>query len=119
MESKVITNSREVVLSLIDALNNEDFKIERSFVDDKMTFVGVLGSRNGANAYFKDMELMKLKYDLKKVFVEGDDVCLIYDLKMSGVNVTCCGLYEVQDGKIISLKVIFDPRPVIESKKQD
>ena len=110
-----MTDSREVVLSLVDALNNEDFKTARSFVDDKMTFVGVLGSRDGANAYFKDMELMKLKYDLKKVFVEGDEVCLIYNLKMSGVNVMCCGLYHVRDGKVLSLKVIFDPRPVIES----
>ncbi len=118
MGTKVMTEPREVVLSLVHALNNEDFKEARNFVDEKMTFVGVLGSRDGANAYFKDMELMKLKYDLKKIFVEGDDVCLIYNLKMSGVNVMCCGWYTVEDSKVVSLKVIFDPRPVIESSNK-
>jgi len=119
METKEKIDTKEVVLSLINALNNEDFTLARSFVNDGMTFVGVLGSRDGANAYFKDMELMKLKYELQKVFVEGNDVCLIYTLKMSGVNVTCCGLYEVQDGKVVSLKVIFDPRQVIESTSRN
>jgi len=42
-----------------------------------MTFKGVLGSRDGADAYMKDMEEMKLKYDIKKTIAQEHDVCLI------------------------------------------
>jgi hypothetical protein len=38
-----------------------------------MSFVGVLGSRHGAESYFIDMEGMHLKYDIRKVFGDGND----------------------------------------------
>lgn len=110
------TNAREVVLSCVDAINREDFTAARQYVSDDMSFTGVLGSRQGNDAYFKDMEKMRLKYDVKKVFVDGSDVCLFYDLKMSGTTIFVCAWYEVAGGKISSLKVIFDPRPVLAGK---
>lgn len=119
MGAQTITESKEVVLSLIEALNKEDFDTARTYVNDDMKFVGVLGSRNGAEAYFKDMKLMKLKYDVKKVFAEDDDVCLFYDLKMSGATIFGCAWYGLKDGKVSSLKVVFDPRPVIELADQN
>jgi len=108
---------REVVMSFIKALNNEDFKTARSFVRDDMSFEGVLGSRAGAEAYFKDMERMKIKYNIRKVFIDGGDVCLLYDFTISKVSVFGCGLYHVDNGKINSLRVVFDPRPIIGSPK--
>jgi hypothetical protein len=59
---------------------------------------------------------MRLKYDVKKVFVDGDDVCVFYDLTLSGAALFTRGWYQVEDGKIRSLKVLFDPRPVLEAK---
>lgn len=109
-----VVNAKEVVLALIDALNKEDFQLGRTYVTSDMTFEGVLGSRDGGDAYFADMTKMKLKYDVKKVFVDGNDVCLLYDLDMSGKKIYGCGLYHVEDGKVKSLKVVFDPRPVLE-----
>jgi len=108
------TNAKETVLSFVNSLNEEDFKTARSYVSDDMTFAGVLGSRNGAEAYFKDMEKMKLKYEIKKVFAECDDVCLLSDVSMQGVTMFTCSWYHVEGGKINSLKVVFDPRPVLE-----
>lgn len=52
----------------------------------------------------------------KKSFVEGQDVCLLYDLKMSGKTIFGCGWYQVADDKIKSLTVVFDPRPFLEDK---
>lgn len=108
-----VSSAREVVLSCVKAINEQDFKIARTFVSDDMQFIGVLGSRNGAQAYFDDMEKMKLKYDIKKVFADGEDVCLFYDLQISGKTISGCGWYHVEDEKITSLKVIFDPRPLL------
>jgi len=107
-------STKEVVLSFIDALNNMDFKAARGLVNNDMSFVGVLGSRNGAEAYFNDMERMRLKYDVKKAFVDEDDVCLLYDLTMADITLFGCGWYHLEGGKISSIRVIFDPRPILE-----
>jgi hypothetical protein len=109
-------SAREVVLACVEAINQEKFALARQYVSDDLSFVGVLGSRQGADAYFNDMERMRLKYDVKKVFADGQDVCLFYDLAMSGTTLFVCAWYQVEDGKIRSLKVIFDPRPLLESK---
>jgi len=110
-------STKELVSSFIKALNEEDFATARSYVYDNFSFDGVLGSRDSADAYFKDMEKMRFKYDIKKTFTDGDDVCLLYDINMQGTNIFTCGWYKVQNGKIKSLKVVFDPRPVLEAKK--
>lgn len=106
-------NSREIVLAYVKALNREDFQTARQYVADDVSFDGVLGSRQGADAYFEDMKQMRLKYDVKKVFADANDVCVLYDVTLSGVKLFTCGWYRIEGGKIQSLKVIFDPRPVL------
>lgn len=108
-------HSKEVVLSFLDALNRADFDAARKCVADDFKFVGVLGSREGGDAYFRDMKHMKLKYDIKKAVAEGEDVCVFYDIAMSGVTVFCAGWYRLSDGKISSFRVVFDPRAVLEA----
>jgi predicted enzyme related to lactoylglutathione lyase/limonene-1,2-epoxide hydrolase len=114
MEAKAISSAKEVVLSFLQALNADDFKTARQYVHDHFSFDGVLGSRNGSEAYFKDMERMRFKYDIKKAFAERDDVCVLYDIKMLGTKIFTCGWYHVTENKIDSLRVVFDPRPVLE-----
>lgn len=109
-------DAREVVVLFIAALNDENFALAREQVHEDMTFHGVLGTRNGAEAYFEDMKRMRLKYNILKTFAEGDDVCLLYDIDMGGKKVYSCGWYQVRDGKIASFRVVFDPRPVLEGK---
>lgn len=108
-------HSKEVVLAFIDALNRADFEAARKYVADDLRFEGVLGSREGGDAYFRDMKHMQLKYDVKKAIAEGDDVCLFYDITMSGVTVFCAGWYRLGAGKIRSFRVVFDPRAVLEA----
>ncbi|MDN5286123.1 MAG: nuclear transport factor 2 family protein [Mucilaginibacter sp.] len=112
-------SAKEVVLAFVDALNGEDFKTAGTYLTKDMTFKGVLGSRDGAEAYMKDMEHMKLKYKVKKSVAEKDDVCLIYDLTMSGTTLLGYGWYHVEDGKISSLNVMFDPRPILEKANKN
>lgn len=108
-----IDSAKSTVLSFIDALNNEDFKSARNLTTDDLKFEGVMGTRDGADAYFADMEKMKLKYDVKKVFADEDEVAVFYDVKMSGENILCVGWYHLEEDKIRSFKVIFDPRPIL------
>jgi hypothetical protein len=108
------SHPKELVLSFIKLINEERFEEARKLAQDNMTFKGVLGSRNGADAYFNDMKNMKLKYKVIKAFEDGNDVCVFYDLDMSGLTIFGCGWYQVEEGKVTTLKVIFDPRPVLE-----
>jgi hypothetical protein len=101
-------------MSCIDALNAENFDEARKYANDDMEFEGVMGARHGAEAYFQDMRKMKLKYKVKKVFENGDDVCLLYDLDISGQTIFGCGWYHLQQGRISRLQVVFDPRPLLE-----
>lgn len=112
------TTSKDIVLSCISAINEEDFESAKKLVHDNFKFEGVLGSRDGAEAYFRDMEKIKLKYDVQKIFAEADDVCVLYNLEMSGVSVFCCGWYQLVQGRIQTLKVVFDPRPVLQSSSR-
>jgi len=110
-------NTTETVLRFINSLNEEDFATARECVTDDLTFTGVLGTRHGADAYFTDMERMKLKYNIRKVFADGNDVCLWYDVIMDSKPILSCGWYQLEQGRIRSFQVVFDPRPLFETAK--
>lgn len=111
------TGVEDVVLTFIDALNQEDFEAARDFASDDLKFIGVLGERNSADAYFADMKNMRFKYNIKKIFVNGDDVCLLYDIDMGqDTTIFSCGWYHMSGGRINRIQVIFDPRPVLDKR---
>jgi hypothetical protein len=107
-------SSKQTVLSFIKALNEEDFEEARKFLSDDMKFVGVMGTRDGADIYINDMEKMKFKFDIKKAFADGNDVCLFYDINMSGHKIFSSGWYHIEHHQIKWFKVLFDPRPLLE-----
>ena len=113
-------HTKDTVLNFIKALNEEDMDDARKYINEDLSFVGVLGSRSGAETYLSDMARIKIKYSIEKIFVDGDDVCVLCDYIMGGVTVFGCGWYHLINGKISSIRAIFDPRPVLESsgKKQ-
>lgn len=104
---------KDIVLAFIKAMNAEDFKTARNYADPEMDFIGVMGSRHGADAYFADMEKMKFKYEIKKTFADENDVCLWYDINMGAKTILSCGWYHLVNGRIREFKVLFDPRPLL------
>ena len=90
-------------------------------MSDNMTFVSPVSLQNSADAYFKDMERLRSQYkikvvlyDVKKVFLDDDDVCVFFDFNIGSVILFGCGWFHVEDSKISSIRVIFDPRPILE-----
>jgi hypothetical protein len=106
-------NAKNTVMSFLKYMNEENFEGAQRCTDDDLKFEGVMGSRDGADAYFDDMKNMKLKYHLLKTFADGEDVCVLYDITMSGITIYSSGLYRVENNKITSIKVVFDPRPLL------
>jgi len=107
-------SAKDIVLACITALNQENFAAARALVSDRFQFHGVMGSRNGADAYFTDMKKLKLKYDVKKALCDEHDVCVWSEMPMEGKSIVVASWYRVEHGKIASLRVVFDPRPLLD-----
>ena len=108
------TSPKQITADFINAVNNEDWSAARELVTDDFVFDGVLGHRDGADNYFDDMKRMKFKYDIQKIIGDDEDAAVKYDIQMGAKTIFTCGWYHVKNGRITSLKVVFDPRPVLE-----
>ena len=105
------TDSRSVVMSYIGALDRQDYDAALKLLHEKVRVRGPAGETFGKPLDFIEM-LRKYqgRYDVKKVLSEGDDVCVLYDLKTNGPTVFMSSWYQVGGGKITSIQTIFDPR---------
>jgi hypothetical protein len=101
---------REVVMSYIGALDNGRYEQAMGFLDDQVRIRGPAGETFGRPREFVEMlRKYRGRYDLKKVFVDEEDVCVLYDLATTGPTLYMSSWYQVKDGKIVSIQTIFDP----------
>jgi hypothetical protein len=61
------SNAKEVVISYLKALNDQDFKAARSHLKDDMTFLAPIASHSSGDAYLEGNERLRSKYRIKKV----------------------------------------------------
>jgi hypothetical protein len=120
-ESSAKISAKEIVMEYMQALiERRDFQSARSYISDNISYVSPLNSFDRAEPYLKYNEYLKLPpLDIKKVFVDGQDVCLLYEMNVGTppVIVFVCGWFHVNDdGKISSLRLAFDPRPFVQQK---
>jgi len=107
--------ARNIVTNLLEAINREDFTTARTFLQNDMRYIGVLGSRDGADASLAEVQQRSLKFGIREVIAEGNEVAVFYDLSTSGVMLFAAGRFQIRDGKVILIHVVFDPRPVLET----
>jgi hypothetical protein len=107
--------ARNIVTNLLEAINREDFTTARTFLQNDMRYIGVLGSRDGADASLAEVQQRSLKFGIREVIAEGNEVAVFYDLSTSGVILFAAGRFQIRDGKVILIHVVFDPRPVLET----
>jgi hypothetical protein len=112
-------SAKEVVMEYLQALiERRDFKSARSYLKDNVTYVSPLNSFDGAGPYLKYNESLHLpKPDIKKVFADGGDVCLLYEMTLTTQPAPLFVAFwaHVDDGKISAIRIIFDPRPFIQA----
>jgi ketosteroid isomerase-like protein len=104
-----------VAEEFFDAWTGKDFDRARALVHDDLSFEGPIDRFSDADTYFASLRQLGqivTGADKHKVFVDGDDVCVIYDLKTAPVpSSRTCEWYRVRDGKIAAISVVFDARP--------
>jgi hypothetical protein len=101
---------REVVMSYIRALDAWEYEKALGYLQENVRIVGPAGETFGKPLGFIEMlRKYKGRYDVKKVFAEGDDVCVLYDLATTGSTVYMSSWYQVKGEKIASIQTVFDP----------
>jgi ketosteroid isomerase-like protein len=108
------SDAAEIATKCLEAWSTGDFDTARSLLRDDVTFVGPLGAAGGVEACMNglvDLAKNVKSAEPKKVLVDGDDVCIMYDLvTLSAGTVPTSGWYHVENGKIDSVRAYFDAR---------
>lgn len=112
------TDPRTVATECLAAWTTGDLDRTRSLLDHDVTFTGPLASTEGVDDYMTGIDRMSAivsRADQREVLVDGDDVCIAYDLVTNDppAIIPTVGLYRVRDGKIVSVRAFFDPRPLL------
>ena len=111
--------SVETYKAYAEALNALDIDRTRTYLHDDLTYQGPVGESLGAEAYLNQVSAVGLHQEARKIFVDGDDVCILADLSIAsvpGVRLFGCGWFQVKEGQIVSIRTIFDPRPLALDK---
>jgi SnoaL-like domain len=110
------THPKDVVMGYQKALGSGDWKSARSFLKDDLRFKGPVAEYDRPEPYIEDLKRLHgivERVDMKKVFVDGDDVCLLYDMVTNTPAGTAfiCEWYHVEGPKVGAIRVVFDARP--------
>jgi hypothetical protein len=98
-------------MSYIGAMDKRDYAAARNFLQQTVFIKGPVGEAfRSPDEFLQMMEKQHGRYDIKKIFVDGDDVCLFYNFVTEKVTAFFCSWYQVKDGKITFIQTIFDPR---------
>ena len=110
-----MSDAARVAEAFFDAWTSKDFTRARELVHDDLSFEGPIDSFSDADSYLRSVQGLSqiiTGIDRRKVFVDGDDVCVIYDMHTQPVpDAWIAEWYTVRDGKIRSISVVFDARP--------
>lgn len=106
-------DAKTIALTYIDACGRKNLDTVAPLLAPDMTFVGPRGPVAGAAPYLAVLRRLApvwVRSDVHKVFADGPDVCVIYDL----VTDTPAGAVpivewlRVEDGRITRVTLIFD-----------
>jgi hypothetical protein len=101
---------KEVVMDYIKALDQRDYGSAIKLIHDDVKIIGPAGeSFGGSKSFIEMMKKFPGRYNLKKAFVDNDEVCLLYDFVMEDVTIYMFSWYRVSDRKIVFIRTIFDP----------
>jgi SnoaL-like domain len=110
-----MADSAQVAEGFFDAWTTKNFERARALLKDDLHFEGPIDTFDDADSYLNSLRgltQMMTGLEKRKVFVDGDDVCIVYDLKTGPVpTARTAEWYRVSDGKIAWVTVVFDARP--------
>ena len=129
-KNESVKRAKQTVMEFLQAAERRDFKSARSYLKDNLSYVSPLNSFDRAEPYLKYFEHVDLPpLDIKKEFADSNDVCILHELTLKPhpmiqkivtlpeTWLVCTWFHVDDDGKISSIKVVFDPRPFVQDRK--
>jgi SnoaL-like domain len=108
----------DVAATYLQAWRAGDFDTLRTILADDATFDGPLGHARSADECITGLRGMsKIMTDIviRKTFVDGNDVLTWFDLHTADTDpLPTVNWRHVENGKITSIRVTFDPRPLTQ-----
>jgi hypothetical protein len=108
----------DVGAAYFDAWMRADFDAVRAILADDVTFDGPLGHASNADECVEGLKRMSqivTRIDVRKTFVDGPDVLTWFDLHTASAEpMPTVNWRHVAGGKISSIRVTFDPRPLTQ-----
>ena len=106
----------DIVEGFMRAMEKGDFVAARRYLDTHLSFHGPIETFHQAEPYLESLKKLHQiieRVDVKKMFVDGDDVCLLYDLvtKTPAGTAFVAEWHHVAGDKIAAIRVVFDARP--------
>ena len=107
---------KQVVMEYQKALGSGNWTAARGFLKDDLEFKGPIAQYDRPEPYIEDLKRLHnivKGVEMKRVFSDGDDVCLLYDMVTNTPSGTAfiCEWYHVECRKIGSIRVVFDATP--------
>jgi limonene-1,2-epoxide hydrolase len=113
-----MTTPRDTATTYFDAWKRKDFDTLSSILADGVTFRGPLGAADGADDCLAGLKRMSESMsDLKvlKMADNGNDVLTWFDLYLGDAPPAATVNWQhIEDGKIVRIRVTFDPRAILE-----
>ena len=111
-----MANASEVVGEYQQAMGKGDFATARKLLHDTLSFRGPIETFDSPEPYLESLKKLHhiiQRIDMKKIFADGDDVCVLYDMVTNTPAGTAfiAEWYQVKGDKIAAIRVVFDARP--------
>lgn len=100
----------DLVKKYLNHLNSLEYNEAGECLEDSVKVVGP--AREGFHdkaEFVKMLEKYRSRYDFKKYFANGSDVCVLYDFVFDSTRVYASSWYQVANGKIHTITTVFDP----------
>lgn len=104
-----------LVRKYLDAVASKDLDTVQSLLASDVTFVGPVMNLQGATQVlesFRRIGAIHVRNDVKRIFVDGNEICAIYDFVSDTVgSIPTIEWLHVQDGRIASIRLYYDQLP--------
>jgi SnoaL-like domain len=118
-----MSNTAEaIVLQYLDAVANKELDRCAELVDPEIRFVGPAMTITGTRdllAAFRHIGAIHVRSDIKRVFSDGNDVCVIYDFVTDALGaLPAIEWVRVEGGRIKSVNLYYDQVPWMKVREE-
>ena len=112
----------KLALAYLDAVARKDMDRVASLVAPDIRFVGPANTTNGARdvlAAFRRISVVHVRSDIKRVFSDGDEVCVIYDFVTDTAGpLPVVEWLRFEGERIRSIHIYYDQTPWLKLREE-